>query len=323
MYIFKTILRITKKILIIILLFGSISISQTIDFRGQASGWAQAIHPVNSWQSNEGLRYLPEASFTQDLSPTLFWSALISTNLAATFTSSSQVMHLKLNLYRLQLRLATAQSETRLGLQKISFGPAQLLRSLQWFDSLDPKDPLSLTAGVYALRYRYTFLNNSNIWLWTLYGNSKKRRSDLFATSHNNPEWGGRFQTEIPNGSLAISGHFRTVNNGFFNYKETRYSLDGRWDWLIGFWLETALLQNTEARPIPKWQKRLTVGGDYTFGLGNGLYLLAEHQNISADNHLFNLERQTNTSAMMLSYPLNLLDNFRIIAYYSWDNKKF
>ena len=48
------------------------------------------------------------------------------------------------------LRLSTSRFEARVGLQKINFGSATLFRPLMWFDSLDPRDPLQITDGVYA-----------------------------------------------------------------------------------------------------------------------------------------------------------------------------
>jgi len=53
------------------------------------------------------------------------------------------------------IRLSTKQFELRAGLQKINFGSATLLRPLMWFDKIDPRDPLQLTDGVYALLARY------------------------------------------------------------------------------------------------------------------------------------------------------------------------
>ena len=56
--------------------------------------------------------------------------------------------------------------ENRLGLQKIDFGSALLIRPLQWFNQIDPRDPLRLTNGVYGILFRQYFNDNSNIWLW-------------------------------------------------------------------------------------------------------------------------------------------------------------
>ena len=52
--------------------------------------------------------------------------------------------------YRLWTRYSSDQFELRLGLQKINFGSASMLRPLMWFDQMDPRDPLHLTDGVWA-----------------------------------------------------------------------------------------------------------------------------------------------------------------------------
>ena len=58
---------------------------------------------------------------------------------------------------------------------------------------------------------------------------------------------------------------------------ENRLALDGKWDIGVGFWFEGALIhQSTELLPL-NYQRMLTLGVDYTFGLGNGLHVLSEH----------------------------------------------
>ena len=84
---------------------------------------------------------------------------------------SSQV-DAAIKAYRLWGRYTGHQFEVRVGLQKIDFGSAMMLRPLQWFDEMDPRDPLNFTTGVYGALGRYYFLNNANIWGWILYGNA-------------------------------------------------------------------------------------------------------------------------------------------------------
>ena len=77
--------------------------------------------------------------------------------------------------YRVWFRYQIKNWEFRVGLQKIDFGVAQLLRPIQWFNQIDPRDPLGLTNGVRGLLIRHYFKNNSNLWVWGLYGNEKQR----------------------------------------------------------------------------------------------------------------------------------------------------
>ena len=190
--------------------------------------------------------------------------------------------------YRTILRYSTTQSEVQLGLQKIDFGPAQLLRSLMWFDRVDPRDPLKLTDGVYALRYKYSFLNNSLIWLWCLYGNTDTKGYELLPTEKNVPEFGGRAQIPILAGEIAATLHTRKVDAMLYSYRENRYALDGRWDIGIGIWFESAWQQNISIMPIYKWNRMTTIGADYTIPVGNGIYILAEHMNTNILNSFWN-----------------------------------
>jgi len=74
---------------------------------------------------------------------------------------------------------STSRFEARIGLQKVSFGSAALFRPMMWFDSMDPRDPLQLTDGVYALLLRYYTKGNASFWAWTMYGNDARRGFDL------------------------------------------------------------------------------------------------------------------------------------------------
>lgn len=132
-----------------------------------------------------------------------------------------------------------------MGLQKIDFGSATILRPLQWFNQIDPRDPLQLTNGVYGIMGRYTFLNNANIRIWGLYGNEKARGFDVVPTNNSIPEFGGRIQHPVPKGELAFSYHHRSANTKTLGHvsalnkiPENRIGLDGKWDLGIGLWFE-------------------------------------------------------------------------------------
>ncbi len=305
---------------VLFLLTTNLLVAADWDFRGQLSGWAGGSRQADQYKNQIGLRYISEGSFLYQLSDESFLETLTAFNMHISALSGNATHNI--NLYRLQLRFASAESEVRLGLQKISFGPARLLRSLRWFDQIDPTDPLRLTSGVYALRYTYNFLNNSTIWLWAMYGNKNTKGFETMPSVKTKPEFGGRLQIPVPFGETGLSVHSRRVNGHSFTYRENRLALDGRFDILVGLWFE-ASLQKSETQIVPSpWQKQLTLGGDYTFGIGNGLYLLAEHLFVSASDELFNNRLDGNTSALMLSYPVGIFDSFQAVTYYSWNTKK-
>ncbi|MCP4665461.1 MAG: hypothetical protein GY849_03765, partial [Deltaproteobacteria bacterium] len=212
------------------------------ELSGQLSGWTGGSYNGDeSWENNSGLRYIPQLSVKQPLNEDSFIDAEISCNAFAATDETDEGEKYDLDLYRAKLRYATAQTETRIGLQKINFGPAQLLRPLMWFDRLNPTDPLKLTEGVYALRFRYDALNNAGFWLWVLYGNKDPKGYEALPTVSGKPEFGGRLQYPILGGELAGTCHFRRVDGDALfirDYWEERLALDGQWDIGIGLWFE-------------------------------------------------------------------------------------
>ncbi len=227
--------------------------------------------------------------------------------------------------YRLWLRFSSTRFEARLGLQKINFGSATLFRPLMWFDRIDPRDPLQVSAGVYGLLLRYYFKGNANAWLWGLYGNQDPKGWETRATANKTPEFGGRFQLPLFKGEAGATLHFRRLAPGAAGTRpaESRFALDGKWDLGPGVWVEaSAVHQDDPAAPWP-WQRLLTLGMDYTFKLGKGLYLLAE-QFLSrrADSMFAAGGTSLSFSALLARYPVGLLDSLSAIIYYDWRNRQ-
>jgi hypothetical protein len=236
--------------------------------------------------------------------------------------------------YRLWLRLSSTRFEARLGLQKINFGSATVFRPLMWFDRIDPRDPLQITKGVYGLLLRYYFKGNANIWLWGLYGNLDAKGWETRPTADETPEFGGRLQVPLFKGEAAATVHFRRLapaGDAALRPTESRFALDGKWDLGVGLWAEAASVhQDDPALKIPAegtaaapWQRSLTLGVDYTFKLGNGLYLLAEHFLSKEAASLFGGgDASMSFSALLARYPLGVLDSLDAIFYYDWRHEQ-
>jgi hypothetical protein len=240
-----------------------------------------------------------------------------------------------LDPYRLWLRLSSRQFEARLGLQKINFGSAALFRPLMWFDALDPRDPLQLSEGVYGLLLRYYFKNNANAWLWGLYGNHDPKGWETSPTARHVPEFGGRLQLPFLAGEAAATAHFRrsalTGDPAGPAARESRFAFDGKWDLGFGFWLEgafthradPAMIVFAEGTAAHPWQRSLCLGIDYTFALGNGLYLLAEQFfSHGTAAPLAAAARGMSLSALQARYPLGLLDSLSAVLYFDWPGKQ-
>jgi hypothetical protein len=230
--------------------------------------------------------------------------------------------------YRAWARLSTRQLEIRLGLQKINFGSATLFRPLMWFDQTDPRDPLKLTNGVWGFLGRYYFLNNANIWLWCLYGNNKDRPWNIGKTNKNTPEAGGRFQSPVPKGELALSYHYRVVDShdlgnnvpAFAHIQENRIGLDGKWDLGVGLWFEGVWINKSKNLGALTNQEIFNIGADNTFRIGRGLNVLFEQVLAASDERAFTFSHNILFSGLSLSYPLGISDNLNAIVYYDWKN---
>ena len=278
-----------------------------------------------------GLRYIPTFTLKHDLGPNLSFDVEASVNMTATARGSG-LSDLqtdgRLRPYRLWARLATKQFEARLGLQKINFGSAMLLRPMMWFDRIDPNDPLQLTDGVYGLLLKYTFLNNTNIWLWGLLGNGDVKGWESIPTRRGAPEFGGRIQIPVPAGELAVSYHHRRMDTARSlvalppaersEPPEDRLGVDGKWDLGVGVWVEAVLARQDFSLVPGRYQKWLNVGADYTFGAGNGLHLLAEHLVLDVSEKTFTSGTRRNLTALTADYPLGLLDRLRAVVFRDW-----
>jgi hypothetical protein len=279
-----------------------------------------------------GLRYIPEFSLALQVTESATLDAEFSFHAYGTalFEDIDDIQtDGNIKPYRIWLRYSSSQFEARIGLQKINFGSATLLRALMWFDSLDPRDPLQLTDGVYALLLRYYFVDNTNIWVWGLYGNEKAKGREILPSKKNSLEYGGRIQIPLFTGELAWTYHHRQADMGFSNFNgtntapENRYALDGKWDIGIGLWFEASLIHQGHellSYPWQPWRRTLTVGLDYTFDLGNGLYVLGEHFNLATTQEAFGQGNGIDFSAVLFRYPLGLLDDITGIIYYDWEN---
>jgi hypothetical protein len=293
---------------------------------GQLSGWAMESEENEARQSQWGLRYLPEITVEHAVSPDLAFDIEASLNGYVSHDTRDLAETSDLDLYRLKLRWTTAKTEFRLGLQKISFGPAFLLRPLQWFDRVDPRDPLHLTEGVYAALFKYTALNNANGWIWMLLCNDDPKGIDILPSDPDWPEAGGRVQYPVLNGEMAVSWHIREMDLSDFYLADEiqqRLGVDGRWDIGVGFWFE-AVAQHQEIPFVDyQWLKLTTVGMDYTFSIGKGLHALGEHLIMSISEKLPEYGKNYHFSAFSLNYPVSLFDAVSYIGYYEWDQNTY
>lgn len=299
-------------------------------FKGQLSSWGH-INPNNPYPFYLGGRYIPQVNYEIKLPESGLFDFEVSANIsgqAGIHFFDSLSTDGKISAYRAWGRYSTEQLEVRFGLQKIDFGTAMMMRALRWFDQVDPRDPLRLTEGVWAGLGRYYFLNNVNIWIWGLYGNKNPKGMEIIKTNSSVPEFGGRIQLPVPLGETGISYHHRVADSrGFSEFipafkeiQENRIGLDAKWDLLVGFWLEAAWINKNKNIGLFTNQEIMTLGTDYTFGIGSGLNVILEHMLFSYDETAFNFENTTNFTGLSMNYPIGMFDNISAIFYYDWTN---
>lgn len=307
-----------------------------LNFQNQVSIWGN-LNFSDPLKYQLGARYIPA------LSPSLVFKnnhkldAEISVNTYGNLLFSGSdydTVNYDFKMYRFWLRYSTSRLELRAGLQKINFGSATILRPLMWFDKMDFRDPLQLTDGVYAFLGRYYFLNNVNIWLWTLYGNDEIKGWESAPSVRKVPEYGGRFQLPVPAGELALSYHHRMADFTELykaipgvtetQFSENRLALDGKWDLGVGIWFElVGKLNDQDNTLISKWETYSNIGLDYTFPLGNGLNIITEYFRYANIPEEDQVKSKSNLSLAALSYPFLISHTMSFVVYYDWDQKNW
>ncbi|HOU02307.1 MAG TPA: hypothetical protein PK719_04300 [Bacteroidales bacterium] len=324
-----------RHILILFLPFLFIGLSEAQDslrFSGQLSSWLN-WNSANYFPLWAGLRYIPQINYEVTTNPGLHFDAEASANIFGnaglkpfdTISASG-----KIKPYRAWIRLYSEQFELRFGLQKINFGSASILRPLMWFDQIDPRDPLQLTDGVWGVLARYYFLNNTNIWLWGLYGNNESRGWETVPVNSKIPEFGGRVQLPIPSGEVALSYHHRVADSrdigsgvpSLEKIPENRIGFDIKWDMKAGFWIEGSLTHKGKDLGLLSNQVILNAGIDYTFGMGNGIYCAYEQLLATYGNTLLSFDKTTSFSLVSTNYPFGMFDRLGAIVFYNWDAHK-
>jgi hypothetical protein len=305
-----------------------------IDFSNQVSTWLGMSFPDET-KSQAGIRYIPILSPWVKVGRNGKFDAELSVNTSGSvWLSGSEYdsADYRLKPYRLWLRYSTSNFEIRAGLQKINFGSSNILRPLMWFDRMDFRDPLMLTDGVYALLGRYYFNNNANIWLWGLYGNDRTKGWEAAPSLEDIPEYGGRLQLPLPGGEFALSYHHREADYTVLaaqvpgltdtRFSEQQFAADGKWDIGPGIWFEVVGKLNDKENPLTtRWESYVSIGMDYTFGIGKGLNVSTEYFRYENHPESNEIKAKRNFSTLSMGYPIGLSHNISGLVYYNWDTQ--
>tara|TARA_B100000579_G_C22733308_1_gene805381 strand:+ start:100 stop:1200 length:1101 start_codon:yes stop_codon:yes gene_type:complete len=299
-------------LLITIFSFHSITLSQAYPVKGQfiASGLTSNDIP-DSWSSYETIiGYIPTLSLKKEMSNDQLVDAEWAYHLKRYYTGDS-LFNFIANNHRLWIRYSSDKIEARLGIQKIVFGPTQILRPLSWFDTFDLKDPSGQTNGVESFRLRWFPSNNIAIWSWLI-------NNDVDTLS-----FGGRAEISSEIGEFGFTYHqdpsktmqlVGQTNIPVFN-SQNRIALDYRFDGFVGFWNESVLIKSYRSNI-----KMVSIGVDYTLPILNGILVMTESMYIQSKYN--NIQSNQNFSVFMASIPIGMIHQLMYISQMDWKEDK-
>ncbi|MDT8445638.1 MAG: hypothetical protein RRB13_01920 [bacterium] len=285
--------------------------AQNWAYRGEAAFVSQGMvdQKTSDWQ----LRYLPQWELEGAGERAWAWDAQLAGYLYHQQTNA-QALETEAELLRAWGRVFDPNTELRLGLQELSFGPAVLLRSLQWFDQKDPLDPTGFTKGVKGALLRVSTKENSTFWLWSLGGNQDLYALTPYASEKHRVEWGGRAQLSFEALEAGLTLHRRTLSlPGQESVPESRLALDAKADFTyLGAWVEGVGLTRAREGPSAQDERWGTLGMDTSINWLEGLLLTAEHYRKDTRSGGAAWNRSAQSNALMASLGFGLLDNYRI-----------
>ena len=291
--------------------------TQSYSIKGQF--WASGESVEDNFDIKSQLVYIPTLSLYYELSQDRMFDLELAYKLGRSYIGYSLVEHHE-KFYRSWLRYSTKVIEARLGLQKVSFGPARVLRPLAWFDTIYPEDPTDQTEGVEAFRLRFFPSNSLTVWAWIMKGESDTLsyggRGEL---STNLGEWGFTFHKD-PAKSPQLIGQYPILITG----SHTRAGVDFRYDGYIGFWFESAgffIIENQEMFDIDR-HSLITMGADYTLPIGTGLLILLETMRSEGWSSKTDESSNQTISAFMASLPVGMFHHVMLISNLDWDKQK-
>lgn len=227
--------------------------------------------------------------------------------------------------YRYWIRYNNQKIDLRIGLQKISFGSAFILRNLNWFDTIDFRNSTNQTIGKKALQLKYFSTGRLDLNFWVIPDNN----DDLsygsrleFSNKYGN--YGLVFYKDYTNYDHSIINIPQIINNQnflmeFIQLKENdRLGLDYRYDGLFGLWIESSHIKSSNKMSPLDSIIFSTLGIDYTLNIWNGVYLMLESMSYefkATDNSVFD----GRLSSLMIQYPIGILYDLSLIRIY--DNK--
>ena len=247
--------------------------------------------------------YIPTFSMIKSLSNDQSMDMELAYRISRSYSGDSMYYNNE-SSYRYWIRYSNEKLDARIGLQKIVFGTTFILRTLSWFDTIDPIDPTGQTEGVRALRLRWFPLDNLSFWNWIIANDSDTLAYGGRAEFSNTlGEWGITLHKD-PSKSIKTIGQIPTPIIG----PDNRLAIDYRFDGIIGLWNESAFFRSDKSK-----MTMFTVGADYTFPLAAGILLTTEYMSIK--NRMNSLPSFDHSYfSIMASTPLGITHDIMLIS---------
>jgi len=279
-----------------------------ISIKGQL--WSSMItsNDIPKGQSNieSNFGYISFISIAKELSNNQLLDLEFAHRLDRIYSGDSLFYNNESN-HRYWVRYSNEKLETRLGLQKIVFGPSFILRSLSWFDTIDLRDPTGQTDGVEAFRLRWFPSNKLSIWSWAIKNKqdtlSYGGRAELSSVSG---EWGFTYHKD-PSKQVKLIGQVATPAIG----SDERLAIDFRYDGIFGFWNESILIRSHRSETT-----MFTIGADYTLPFAAGILITGEYMNIreANKNSWSNSPSDRSYGALMASLPFGMVHQLMFVT---------
>ena len=279
-----------------------------ISIKGQL--WSSMItsNDIPKGQSNieSNFGYISFISIAKELSNNQLLDLEFAHRLDRIYSGDSLFYNNESN-HRYWVRYSNEKLETRLGLQKIVFGPSFILRSLSWFDTIDLRDPTGQTDGVEAFRLRWFPSNKLSIWSWAIKNKqdtlSYGGRAELSSVSG---EWGFTYHKD-PSKQVKLIGQVATPAIG----SDERLAIDFRYDGIFGFWNESILIRSHRSETT-----MITIGADYTLPFAAGILITGEYMNITEanTNSWSNSPSDRSYGALMASLPFGMVHQLMFVT---------
>ena len=276
--------------------------SQSLSIKGQL--WLSGVIKNEGAPIESNIGYLPTLSLFKNLNNNKFLDLECSYQLNKIYNGDSLMIDHN-DFYRYWVRYSTDKLEARLGLQKIVFGPSQVLSSLSWFDSVDLQDPKEQVNGVEALRFRWYPSNLLSIWTWIINEDDNISFGGRGEFSSNIGEWGLSWH----NNSKGFYFSSGDLGNAIPLDSYFRIGSDYRYDGFMGFWNENSFLSSKNFELLMS-----TLGADYTLPIFNGILIMGEYMSSYQQFPLLDEKEHQTSMAVMASLPIGMIHQLMFIS---------